>query len=74
MRVEDAMQDEYMTLKEAAETLGVSRVTLWRRIDKDGLRVFQSQQDRRQRLVRREQIEALMRPIEIERGKALAVV
>jgi excisionase family DNA binding protein len=66
------MQDEFMTLKEAAEALGVSRATLWRRIQNGELVSYQSQQDRRQRLVRREEIEALLRPVEIDPGKELA--
>lgn len=66
------MEDEFLTLKEAAETLGVSRATIWRRIDRGELVAFQSQQDRRERLVRRKDIEAMMRPIAIDQGKELA--
>lgn len=66
------MRDEFMTLNEAAEALGVSRATIWRRIQKGEIVAFQSQQDRRQRLVRRKDIEAMMRPVEVEPGKELA--
>jgi len=66
------MGDEFFTLKEAAERLGVSRATLWRRIRGGDIAVFQSQQDRRERLVRREEIDAMMRPVEINPGKELA--
>ncbi len=66
------MRDEFMTLHEAAEALGVSRATIWRRVQKGEIIAFQSHQDRRQRLVRREDIEAMMRPVEVDPGKELA--
>ncbi len=56
------MQDEYMTIKEAAEALGVSRVTIYRRVRDGELEAYQSRADRRERLVRRADIEELMRP------------
>lgn len=64
------MQDEFVTIGEAAEALGVTRTTIWRRIKRGGLDVFQSQMDQRERLVRRSDIEALKRPIAIDSGKA----
>ncbi len=72
------MHGEYMTIGEAAEALGVSRGTVWRRIKAGELDVFQSQADRRERLVRRADIEAMLRPSLVERitrpetGKAAA--
>lgn len=58
-----AMHSEFMTIKQAAEALGVDRVTIWRRIRSGELEVFQSQVDRRERLVRRADIEAMLRPV-----------
>lgn len=63
------MQDEFVTIGEAAELLGLTRTTIWRRIKSGGLEVFQSQMDQRERLVRRSDIEALKRPIVIDSGK-----
>ncbi len=61
-----------MTLNEAAEALSVSRATLWRRIQAGDIVAFQSQQDRRQKLVKRKDIEELLRPVVIAPGKELA--
>lgn len=69
------MQREYMTIKEAAEALGVNRATVYRRIKAGELEVFQSRADRRERLVRRADIEAMLQPVAIEApetGKAAA--
>ena len=48
-----------MTLTEAAELLGVSRFKISRLIRDGELRAFVSPLDRRQRLVRRSDVEAL---------------
>lgn len=56
------MDSEYMTIGEAAAALGVSTTTIWRRVRAGELEVFRSQADRRQRLIRRADIEAMMRP------------
>jgi excisionase family DNA binding protein len=66
------VNDSFMTLGEAAEALGVSRATLWRRVQAGEIIAFQSQRDRRQKLVRRSDIEALMKPTAIEPGKEVA--
>ena len=63
------MADEYMTIGEAADELEVTRTTVWRRIKRGELEVFQSQTDQRERLVRRSDVEALKRPIPIDPGK-----
>jgi excisionase family DNA binding protein len=67
-----AVKSEFMTLNEAAELLGVSRPTLWRRIVQSEIPVFQSPQDRRHRLVKREDIERMLMPVELVPGKELA--
>lgn len=59
------MQNEFMTINEAADRLGVTRITIWRRIKDGDLEAFQSQSDRRERLVRRAAVEALLRPTPI---------
>jgi excisionase family DNA binding protein len=56
------MEHEYMTIGEAAAALGVSTTTIWRRAKSGELEVFRSKADRRQRLVRRADIEAMLRP------------
>ena len=63
------MEDDFITINEAAEELGVTRTTIWRRIKNGTLEVFQSQADQRERLVRRADILALKRPISISQGK-----
>ena len=55
--------DEYLTLTEAARLLGVSRWTLYRRIDEGALTVYQSPSNRRVRLVKRADVEALRTPV-----------
>jgi excisionase family DNA binding protein len=55
-------QKEYLTLSEAAEYLGVSRVTLWRRIRDGALATYQAGASRREKLVRRQDLRELRRP------------
>jgi excisionase family DNA binding protein len=67
--------DKYLTLQQAAELLGVARSTLWRRIRDGELLAYRSGVDRRTRLVKRTDVEALMRPEPIgeeHEGKAAA--
>ena len=69
------MTVELMTLTEAAESLGVSRFKISRLIRDGELRAFVSPLDRRQRLVRRTDVEALKQqlvPVEIASGKVAA--
>lgn len=54
--------DDFITLGEAADLAGISRVTIWRMARDGRLETFRSGVDRRQRLVRRADIESLMRP------------
>ncbi len=56
------MDSEYLGLREAADLLGVSRFTIWRLIRDGDLDAYQSQVDRRQKLVKRADVEALKQP------------
>jgi excisionase family DNA binding protein len=60
------MQEEFMTLEEAADLLQVSRFTLWRLLKEGKLPAYQSEADRRRKLVRREDVEALKRPRRVD--------
>jgi len=60
------MEDEYLSVQEAAEDLGVSRFTVWRLIRDGELTAYQSSVDRRRKLVRRVEIDALKRPKAIQ--------
>ena len=66
--------DEFLTVQEAAQLMGVSRFTVWRRIKDGKLPVYEAGVDRRVRLVKRTDIESLMtpRPVEDREGKAAA--
>ena len=66
------MPNEYLTLNEAAEELGVSRVTLWRRAQKGQVDLYQSEQDQRIRLVKRSDIERMKQPVKIDPSKKAA--
>jgi excisionase family DNA binding protein len=67
--------ENFMTLTAAAEALDVSRFKISRLIRDGELKAFVSPLDRRQRLVRRSDVEALKQklvPVEIESGKIAA--
>ncbi len=68
------MTNDFLTLQEAADLMGVSRFKLWRLVRDGKLVAHQSERDRREKLVRRTDIEALMtpRPIEVDRAKKAA--
>jgi predicted DNA-binding transcriptional regulator AlpA len=55
-------ESDYLTLNQASRLLGVSRWTIYRRIDELNIPVFTSQSNRRVKLVRRSEIEALRQP------------
>ena len=57
------MPEEFLTLNQAAEELGVSRVTLWRRAQKGQIKLYQSEQDQRVRLMKREDVDRMKRPV-----------
>jgi excisionase family DNA binding protein len=69
------MPEEFMTLTAAAEALDVSRFKVSRLIRDGELQAFVSPLDRRQRLVKRSDVETLKHqliPVEVERGKIAA--
>ena len=66
--------DDFLTLQQAADIMRVHRITVWR-LARDGkLRMYQSETNRRVKLVKRADVEALMRPrpIEVDEGKEAA--
>jgi excisionase family DNA binding protein len=72
---ESKVTKDFMTLTAAAEALGVSRFKISRLIRDGELQAFVSPLDRRQRLVRRSDVEALKQqlvPVEIDPGKIAA--
>ena len=56
------MATEYLALKEAAAYLGVSRLKMWRMVKQGTLSVYSDPLDRRKRLVKKDDIEALKHP------------
>lgn len=64
------MPDEYLSLQEAAELMGVSRFKLWRLLKEGKLTAYQSERDRREKLVSRREVEALIRPTPIAKKVA----
>lgn len=55
--------DDYLTLGQVAEYSGVSRVTLWRMVKERRLPAYTSPRDRRAKLVRRDELDAALRPV-----------
>jgi excisionase family DNA binding protein len=53
---------EYLTMQEATRLLGIGRMTLWRRVRDGVLPVYRSERDRRARLVKRSDVERLLKP------------
>jgi excisionase family DNA binding protein len=58
--------EEYLTMQEAARLLGISRQTLWRLVRAGKLQTYQSEINRRVKLVKRTDVESLKRPRPIE--------
>jgi excisionase family DNA binding protein len=54
--------EEFVTMSEAQEMLGVSNFTIWRMVKDGRLTAYPSQIDRRKKLIRRSDIEALRFP------------
>ena len=59
------MQD-FLTMTDAAKYLGISKVTLWRRIRDGALPVYASDVNRRERLVKRADLDRVRAPRAIE--------
>jgi len=67
--------DDYVTMTEAQEILGVSRFKIWQLVREGKLETFQSDLDRRQKLIRRRDLDSLRftrRPIESAESKKAA--
>jgi excisionase family DNA binding protein len=66
--------DDFLTLQQAADLMRVHRITVWRLVRDGKLRMYQSEINRRVKLVKRADVETLMRPrpIEADQGKAAA--
>ena len=60
------MDDEYVTMREAQEILGVSNFTIWQMVKDGRLPAFRSSVDRRKKLIRRGDLDALRAPTPIE--------
>lgn len=60
------MDSEFVTMREAQEILGVSNFTMWQLVKRGDLTAYQSATDRRKKLVRRSELDALRTPREIE--------
>jgi excisionase family DNA binding protein len=54
--------EDFVTMTEAQELLGVSRFKIWKLVKEGTLPTFRSDLDRREKLVRRSDLEALRRP------------
>jgi excisionase family DNA binding protein len=66
--------DDFLTLQQAADLMRVHRITVWRLVRDGKLRMYQLETNRRVKLVKRADVETLMRPrlIEDTEGKAAA--
>ncbi len=56
------MDPEYLSLQAAADLIGVSRFKLWRLVKDGRLDTFASERDRREKLVKRSDVLALIAP------------
>lgn len=66
------MENEFVTMAEAAEMMGISKATMWRRVKAGEIQAYESQVDRRRKLVRKRDIEAMIAPVKLSEGKELA--
>ena len=57
-----ASTSEFVTMTEAQEILGVSRFKIWQLVKEGTLPTFRSDLDRREKLIRRSELDALRRP------------
>ena len=60
------MREEFFTLQQAAQHAGVTRVTIWRMVKEGRLRAYADPRDRRVKLIRRDELEAALRPIPLD--------
>ncbi len=66
------MTDEFVTMKEAQDELGVSNYTMWRMVRDGELTAYQSSLDRRRKMIRRADLDALRELRPIDRRKKAA--
>lgn len=59
------MEEQFVTMREAQEILRVSNYTMWKMVKEGRIKAYQSDVDRRRKLIRRSDLEAIMqaRPI-----------
>lgn len=55
-------EKDYLTIAEAAQYLGISRVTVWRRVRDGTLPTYQASASKREKLVKRRDLDTLRRP------------
>jgi len=60
------MSDEFVTMRKAQEILGVSKFKMWQLVRDGQLAAYQSEVDRREKLIRRVDLDALRSPAPIE--------
>src|SRR5215213_8209138 len=65
------VDDDFVTMREAAEILGVSKFTMWRLVRDGELAAYRSGSDKREKLVKRADVEAYKapKPIAIDEPK-----
>jgi len=63
---EGTVSDDYVTMREAQEILGVSNFTVWQMVKTGRLTAYRSGTDRRKKLVRRADLTALQQPQPID--------
>ncbi len=56
------MVSDYVSMREAQEILGVSNFTIWQMVKDGRLPAYQSETDRRKKLIRRADLDALREP------------
>jgi excisionase family DNA binding protein len=63
---EDSVEEKFVTMKEAQEILNVSNYTMWKMVKDGRIKAYQSEVDRRRKLIRRSDLDGIMqaRPIE----------
>ncbi len=71
--MENNSDEEFVTMREAQDVLGVSSFTIWRMVRDGELTAYQSRTDRRKKLIRRADLEALKRPAPIATDQAKKV-
>ncbi len=68
------MEEQFVTMKEAQEILGISNYTMWKMVKDGRVKAYQSGVDRRRKLIRKSDLEAIKRarPIEEMQGPKIA--